>query len=96
MKFPVSVVLVVAIAPLAAFAQDVDPYMQAAIDSGVCGDEPVVSAVFVPETNTVEATCGPDLTGSVPLAGALGPVLAGGFAVLLAASGSPSSTSDTN
>jgi hypothetical protein len=78
-----------------AMAQDVDPYVQAAIDSGICGDAPVASAVFDPATNQVSVTCEEDVAGFLPLVGGLGPILAGGAALVLAAAGGGGGASDT-
>jgi len=70
-----------------------DPYMQAAIDSGVCGDARVLTAVFVQDRNVIEVTCEEEAAGFFPLAGGLGPALAaGGAALALVAMSSSSDT----
>lgn len=90
------VALSLAAAPL--LAQDaapVDPILQAAIDSGVCGDARVASAVLNEAENVIEVTCEEDVAGFVPLVGGLAPLLAGGAAVVVAAAAGGGSTSDT-
>jgi hypothetical protein len=77
-----------------AFAQEVDPLIQAAIDSGICGEAPVATAVLNAETNQIDVTCEEDVVGFVPLAGAV-PALAGAAAALLAALGGGGGPSDT-
>lgn len=73
----------------------VDPIMQAAIDSGVCGEARVATAVLNEAENVIEVTCEEDVAGFVPLVGGLGPLLAGGAAVLVAAAAGGGATSDT-
>lgn len=88
-----SFVVAVAASPLA--AQTVDP-VAIATQSGVCGDAGVASAVYLPETATVEATCNEDVEGFAPLVGGLGPAaLIGGIAVVLAAAGGGAANATT-
>lgn len=75
--------------------EPVDPIMQAAIDSGVCGEARVATAVLNEAENVIEVTCEEDVAGFVPLVGGLGPLLAGGAAVLVAAAAGGGATSDT-
>lgn len=92
--------LVLAAAPV--LAQDgtteeiTDPVFQAAVDSGICGEATVATAVLNTELNQIEVTCNEDVEGFVPLVGGLGPLFAGGAAVVLAAAagggGAPSDT----
>ena len=88
-----SILAILAAAPLS--AQTIDP-VQAATDSGVCGDAGVASATFDAATNLITATCNEDVEGFVPLAGGLGPALAaGGAAAVLAAAAGGGAASDT-
>lgn len=78
MKLVTLVAVAIAATATSGFAQDiVDPYMQAAIDSGVCGDREVRSAVYNEQINQIEVTCEEDVVGLLPLAGGLGPAAAG-------------------
>ncbi|MCC7321404.1 MAG: hypothetical protein IT542_10570 [Rubellimicrobium sp.] len=62
--------------------------MQTAIDSGVCGERQVLSAVLNTATNQIEVTCEEDVAGFVPLIGGIGPALAAGAALLVVAGAS--------
>lgn len=78
-------------------AQDRSPEeaFRLAAESGICGEAGLQIAAFNLD-DVIEATCIPDATGFVPLAGALAPALAGAFGIiLLAAGGGGDSTADT-
>lgn len=94
MKVTISAAAVAILAAMPVLAQDaaIDPYMQAAIDSGVCGDAQVRTAVFNDERNIIEVTCEEEPAGIVPLVGGLGPALIAGGAALALALGSTSGT----
>lgn len=59
-----------------------DSVMQAAIDSGVCGEAAVRSATFNEARNIIEVTCEEEPAGFLPLLGGLGPALGLGAAAL--------------
>lgn len=95
MKVVISAALMATLVGLPAFAQDAanNPYMQQAIDSGICGDAEVRTATFVTERNTIEVTCEEEPAGIFPLAGGLAPALiAGGAALAVAGLSSTSGT----
>lgn len=80
----------------------VNPIIEIAVNSGVCGVAPVESAVMDPETNTINAVCGEDaeallLLAAVPLLGTLtAPALTAiGLGAMVAASGGGGGPADT-
>jgi hypothetical protein len=72
-----------------------DPYLQIAIESGVCGDAAVVSVFYNAADNTLSATCEEDVQGFVPLLGGLVIPVAAGIASVLAATAGGGGPADT-
>ena len=106
MRYATALTLVAAMAATPVLAQDAavssllprsdDPLIQAAVDSGACGETFVATAVLSP-TGRIEVTCAADVVGFVPLLGGLGPTLAGTAiaAAVAAAVGGGGATPDT-
>ncbi|MBW7922544.1 MAG: hypothetical protein H3C51_10640 [Rubellimicrobium sp.] len=98
MKAAISAAVVATLSAMPVLAQGPvsDPYMQAAIDSGVCGDADVRTAVFNEERNIIEVTCEDEPAGIFPIIGGLGPALGIGAAALGALALGGSGASGTN
>ena len=94
MRAVISAALMATLMGMPAVAQDgaLNPYMQPAIDSGVCGDAEVRTATFAADRNVIEVTCEEEAAGIFPLAGGLAPALIGGGAALALALGATSGT----
>ncbi len=97
MKVMITAATVAMFSAMPALAQDAvfNPYMQAAIDSGICGDAQVQTAVFNEASNVIEVTCEEEPAVFAPMVGALGPALGIGAAALGALALGGSGTSGT-